>query len=300
MSRSKSSVLIATGMLAVAACGCGRDVAKSKTSAAVQKRSVPLRIVAYNVHLLPDVAAKVAGTRSEPGYRARTIAARLAQYDLIGICEAFDRDHTQTLVDAFQAGTSTEFAVAKSPERASRFLASGGLLLLSRFPIEETHTLTYTHASRFLSSGFKADGFAAKGALHARIRLDDDPHAGIDCFLTHLESRSKRARDSQIKELAGFIARHAREEYPVIVLGDFNVAADVPGENEKLDHKTPYQRLRAALTHNGRQLVDVGGTLQPASGGTSDPLAEDGGDRIDYIFVSDAKSTASGRIGACQ
>ncbi len=174
-------------------------------------------------------------------------------------------------------------------------MVGGGLLLLSRFPIEQTHTVTYRNASRFLSSGFKADGFAAKGALHARLRLGDDPSAVIDCFLTHLESRSDKARDGQIDELAEFIKQHAAPGRPMIVLGDFNVTADRLPDVSEGEEVSQYGRLRQKLPHDGGQLVDVWPALRDEHGGTSDALAEDGGRRIDYIFLSKpnaAKGTA--------
>jgi endonuclease/exonuclease/phosphatase family metal-dependent hydrolase len=209
---------------------------------------------------------------------------------------AFDRVHAQSLIDAFQAGDPNRFQVAKGPKRSGRRFVGSGLLLLSRYPIEESHTTTYKHSSRFLTSGFKADGFAAKGALHARIRIGDDPHALIDCFLTHLESRSKRARARQIKQLAEFITSHSTPHHPIVVMGDFNVVADAPDAVEQNKSKTPYQRLRSALAHNDRQLIDVGSLFPQSRGGTSDALAENGGERIDYVFVSDPQATDTSRL----
>ena len=268
----------------------------AQVSHVADRRTLPLHVVTYNIHLLPDIAAHVAGKRSEPKYRAQAIAEQLTEYDIIGICEAFDRKHTQTFLDEFHANSSTPFVVAKGPTRSGSHMIGGGLLLLSRFPIEETHTTTYSHASRFLTSGFKADGFAAKGALHARVRLGSDDSAVVDCFLTHLESQSKSAREKQIEELAEFITVHSTKDNPIMVMGDFNVTADDTVGPGNADSDTPYQRLCSALSHNGRELVDVGRVCQQGNGGTSDALGEDGGRRIDYIFVSDPKATLNTRF----
>jgi endonuclease/exonuclease/phosphatase family metal-dependent hydrolase len=296
ITRITRRAMMVGAVLVGSVCGCGGDVDSPETPEVEQSRSVSLRIVTYNAHLLPGAAAGVAGERGAAKYRAGAIAEQLVEYDLIGICEAFDRVHSQTLIDAFQAGDPDRFQVAKGPKRSGRRLVGGGLLLLSRYPIEESHTTTYKHSSRFLTSGFKADGFAAKGALHARIRIGDDPHAVIDCFLTHLESRSKRARARQIKQLAEFIELHSTPQYPIVVMGDFNVAADAPNAVEQNGNKTPYQRLRAAMAHNDRQLIDVGSMFPKSRGGTSDALAEDGGGRIDYVFVSDPQATDASRL----
>lgn len=137
--------------------------------------TVPMRIVSYNVHLLPDIAARLAGKRGESAYRAQAIGKQLAEFDLIGLSEAFDRDYTQALLRTLQSNPTIPFAIAHGPGRSGRHLIGSGLVLASRWPIEQTHTITYSQASRFLTDGFKADGFAAKGALHARIRIGNGP-----------------------------------------------------------------------------------------------------------------------------
>ena len=263
--------------------------------------SVPVNIVTYNVHLLPDVAAKIAGERSQSGYRARAIAEKLADYDVVGLCEAFDPNYSRTLLDGLQAESSDAFHVARGPERSGRALIHSGLVLLSRFEIEATHTITYRNASRFVTHGFRADGFAAKGALHARLRLDDptlsdESSMVIDCFLTHLESRSAQARQRQIEQLAGFIAEYSSPDNPLVVMGDFNVAADTASQAALLNGNSPYRQLRAKLLYNGRQLVDVWDELEETHGGTSNALAADGGRRLDYIFVSAPRRGDASRL----
>jgi endonuclease/exonuclease/phosphatase family metal-dependent hydrolase len=167
------------------------------------------------------------------------------------------------------------------------------LLLASRFPVEETHTITYTDASWFLDSGFKADGFAAKGALHARIRVSDKPRAVIDCFLTHLESRSREAREKQIVEFAVFVTKYANGTNPVVALGDFNVGANT-GERDADDSSIAHHEfLRTKLVHNGHRLVDAWENVGRGAPGTNDPLGTDAGRRIDYIFVSDLASATN-------
>ncbi|MCG8448669.1 MAG: endonuclease/exonuclease/phosphatase family protein, partial [Pirellulales bacterium] len=260
------------------------EESRTAANSFTQEQTVPVRMMAYNVHLLPEVAARIAGKRSASAYRAKAIAERLLDYDIVGISEAFDRKHTKTLLDTVKANSPTELAIARGPGRSGRHMIGGGLLLLSRWPIEETHAVTYSSASRFMTSGFKADGFAAKGALHARLRLGSDVDACLDCFLTHLESRSKKARGRQIEQLADFVEEHSSLKIPMVVLGDFNVAADNTDKS--------YQRLCQALSPAGRQLIDVG----KSAGGTSDALAEDGGRRIDYIFISPARVADSSRL----
>ncbi|MEM8944800.1 MAG: endonuclease/exonuclease/phosphatase family protein [Planctomycetota bacterium] len=245
-----------------------------------------LSAIAYNVHLLPDVALRIAGERGESRYRAERIGRQLAAYGLIGICEAFDGDHSRRLISSLQSHAEHELSIAYGPSRSGRHFIGSGLVLLSRWPIVERHTETYSHASRFVTSGFKADGFAAKGALHVRLRLGNQSGQQLDCFLTHLESRSSDARAKQIGQLAEFIARHASPQLPVLIMGDLNVAADPVGG---LGQRTEYQQMLTALSAHGRRYADLGAA---ASTGTSDAIATDGGRRIDYLLVSNPTEQA--------
>lgn len=161
--------------------------------------------------------------------------------------------------------------------------ANSGLLLLSRFVVEEQHTITYQAASGFATHGFRADSFAAKGAMHARLRLRDDPPLLLDCFITHLESRSAAARAAQLAQLADFLREHSDRHRPALLMGDLNVPADT-----SLPHVagSPYTELDAALARSGMKLEDVWLSAGQGPGGTSDPLSTNGGDRIDYIWLA--------------
>jgi endonuclease/exonuclease/phosphatase family metal-dependent hydrolase len=258
----------------------------ANASAALPRQSTTLRVIAFNTHLLPAVALAIAGHRSQGDYRSRAIGRRMTDFDIVGLCEVFDEASREQLIDAVRANSADSFAALWYPKPRGRGLTNSGLLLLSRLPIEEHHLLTYRHASRFLTDGFKAEGLAAKGAIHARLKFGDAAGESMDCFLTHLESRSSAARERQLEELARFIAEHAERNRPAILLGDLNVAADIPNREMAGAADSPYQRMLATLRTADLEFIDVWPTLQLEAGGTSDPLAEDGGRRIDYCFVS--------------
>lgn len=250
-------------------------------------RPVPseyLQAIAFNVHLLPSVALPFAGKRSDADYRARKIAEQLTTYDLIGLSEAFDAAHRQTLVDLLQSESSSGYHVAYGPGQSGSHLIGSGLVLCSRYPILETHEITYENASRILTHGFKADSFAAKGALHATILLD--PHTGrtMECFLTHLESQSESARRKQVREFSAFFAEHYHGTNPVIILGDFNIASE---ESTRSDSE--YHDLRSQLAQVlPTEIADTGQHLAAGPPGSSDALADDGGRRIDYLFAANS------------
>jgi endonuclease/exonuclease/phosphatase family metal-dependent hydrolase len=253
-----------------------------------------VNIVTYNVHLLPGIANGIAGQRSQTGYRASAIAQRLANFDILGLCEVFDRRSARRLLEGLQSRSGDAFHIARGPRRSGRSLVHSGLVLLSRFPIEDTHTVTFKSASRVVTHGIRADGLAAKGVLHCRLRLSEVD--SVDCFLTHLESISAKARARQIEQVAAFVNEHASPFNPVIVMGDFNVAADTEPYSDRRDGRSPYRRLRRKLTHNGLRLVDAWDELAMGHVGTSNALLADGGRRLDYIFFSQPDGDGSGRI----
>jgi endonuclease/exonuclease/phosphatase family metal-dependent hydrolase len=251
------------------------------------RECVPLSVLFLNTHLLPGVAQLVAGHRGQDDYRTQAIAARLIRYDVVGLCEVFETRRRDEIVRRVQEASGGAYSWVGSDGATGRSLIGGGLLLLTRLPIEgEPQVHAYSAASRVYNTGIKADGLAAKGVIHARLRAGPDAGDGVfvDCFLTHLESISAKARARQIEELAAFIAKQSRPEHPVILMGDLNVTADYPIAGETDD--TEYQSLVNTLQHAGQPLVDVWPALQAGRGGTSDALAREECRRIDYVLVS--------------
>lgn len=278
-SRSRISLVVVLAALGGMLAAVTRDRARS-----------PLRVavLTYNTHLLPRVGERFASRRGRGDYRARTIGRLVAPHDLVGLCEVFDPRYRQALIDSAQAEAVDAFHVVWTKKPPGVGFANSGLLLLSRFAIEENHAITYADASRFSTHGFRADAFAAKGAIHARLRLRAAPALRLDCFLTHLESRSASARAGQLRQLADFMHEHADPARPALLMGDLNVTA---GNGTDAEDDSPYARLTAELARSGIRLTDVGATRVEAGGGsgavgTSNPLSPDGGNRIDYIWVS--------------
>src|SRR5262249_38601731 len=144
-------------------------------------------------------------------------------------------------------GLGTEFHVLKPPADArSMFGIDSGLAVASRLPILEAHHAAYGNDSSILKYGVLADGFAAKGVLHARVgrRKDAPPAEWPDGFVTHLESKDRKAREEQYQKLAAFVRTHAAPDRPALILGDFNTRGN-PAQLK--DPAAPYHRLLAAL-----------------------------------------------------
>jgi endonuclease/exonuclease/phosphatase family metal-dependent hydrolase len=285
--REAVRAIVASGATALAA-----KPAPAQDVESADGDSAPLRVLFFNTHLLPGIAQTIAGHRGQDDYRVEAIAARLTRYDLVGLCEVFETRRRDAIIRHVQQASDSAYSWVASDGAAGRSLIGGGLLLLTRLPIEgEPQVRTYSAASRVYNTGIKADGLAAKGVIHARLRVGPSDGALVDCFLTHLESVSAKARARQIEELAAFIKQQSRPAHPVILMGDLNVTADYPVADGAED--SAYRLLVDSLQDNGQQLVDVWPALQAGRGGTSDALAGVECRRIDYIFVSRATSGAS-------
>jgi hypothetical protein len=198
------------GLLAAGSVISSRRLSSAETLVELPPIEPDLRVLVFNTHLLPAIAQTVAGHRGQDDFRTTAIGSAVAPYDLVGLCEVFESNRREEIIRAAQAAAGNAFHTAESPKTSGRHLIGGGLLLLSRLPIEgEPHHLAYRSASRFMTSGLKADGFAAKGVIHVRLLTTDSSRTLVDCFLTHLESVSAKARADQIAELAEFIAAHS-------------------------------------------------------------------------------------------
>ncbi|MCP4643730.1 MAG: hypothetical protein GY851_25010 [bacterium] len=128
-------------------------------------------------------------------------------------------------------------------------LVGSGLLIVSRYPIVETHFWRYTLGGKPLRVDH-GDWWAGKGVALARIELPDG--AGyLDFFDTHAHaSYGDRSYDpvrlSQMTELAAFVNEAATGTSPAIVVGDFNTRAG----------KEPYQRLVADADLDRLMVID--------------------------------------------
>src|SRR5262249_19740039 len=94
---------------------------------------------------------------------------------------------------------------------------------------------------------------------------------------------------TQYDELSRFISRHSSPSIPMLILGDLNTPG---GRSEISDPHSSYHHMLDAI---GRArpcapVVDAWTCLwgDRLGGGTSNPVAADGGNRIDYIFFSNS------------
>jgi len=261
----------------------------SPISFAGADESATVSIISYNVQFLPP-PANVANKRSDPEYRARRIAEEVSQFDIVGLQETFHVTHRDQIMDGIRVAWKQppNSVIAPKPDG---FATSGGTSLFTRRPILESNSTVYKHFSKPEKYGFRADGFAAKGAIHARIALSKEtPGRTVDLYVTHLEARDGDLRPLQFKELAAFIKETSDLNRPMILMGDLNTQGMTKFRD---DPNSQYSQLCAEL--NGARpnggVIDVWTELKADElGGTTEQESTEIGKRIDYIFVGNPKS----------
>lgn len=230
---------------------------------------VSVKVLSYNLNALPFGATLFAtGQGQYASQRLRAFARRIApesggspvpnrpetptrpdeeHFDVLALQEVFSTPalpwlcHQRMLVRMLeQRGFRW---VVSSPQPGirrvlfSRQWTDSGLLILSRYPIEESHWLEFTHR------GISLDAGAAKGALHARIRIGDRRVHVFNCHLqaTHTNAPKSGAhgavggdaaaayaaiRLEQLRELVSFVEEWSGSDtFPVLITGDFNIDA---------------------------------------------------------------------------
>ena len=199
--------------------------------------------------------------------------------------ETFEDKHRQQIIDQVATVWGDALQSLASP-KSPKQLFNGGCLLLTRFRIVESHSVVFKHFSKPEDYGYLADGFAAKGVIHARLALDPkNPERCIDVFVTHLEARADDMRLLQYQEFADFVEQHSAPEYPFLLLGDFNTQGMEANRN---DPDSAYSLFMKAMNQAAPEasLQDVWPLLwEEELGGTTDQESADIGKRIDYIML---------------
>ncbi|KAF2753584.1 DNase I-like protein [Pseudovirgaria hyperparasitica] len=106
----------------------------------------------------------------------------------------------------------------------------GGLVILSRWPIEESSMMRYPLNGR-PAAFYRGDWFVGKGVACARIRMGAGKRDIAEVFTTHLHAPYEREphdsyichRTAQAWEIAKLMRGAAERGHLVIALGDFNM-----------------------------------------------------------------------------
>lgn len=229
-----------------------------------------LQVMTYNVFLRPEPVSFGDETRC----RARRIGSWLAdsELDFVALTETFQPDDVRTLSSLSK--NRFPHQVLRQPQGGALGI-SGGLSLLSRWPIESTRTIRYDECS-----GTFSDCVAAKGALHAVVRVSQNERVNV--VATHLDAggsaSDRTARAAQIEQLRTFLDEVDQELGPTIVLGDFNIDA-LNGDGE-------YEEMMLALALAPSK-VDAPSTLNCSTSiWCHEPVPDE---QLDYVFTRTAE-----------
>jgi len=171
-------------------------------------------------------------------------------------------------------------------------------MILSKYPIVDTKEMVF-------DSGSHSDRFVTKGVLYAKIKVGA---SYVHVFNTHLQASYgyefdfsgnpySEIRKKQLKKLAEFVQSiTSKDNYPVLVTGDFNVnARAAPGDGTD---SREYTEMLTILQHPTYKIVDLlkdhnGGKHPITYGGNGVVRGEKpkvGGQRLDFILQLDRES----------
>lgn len=184
-------------------------------------RPVTLKIVTFNIWDL------YYGSTHRPvrmGFIGSTLAA--LEPDIVGFQEAFIAKDRQVILDILaEAGLPHAMYFPSG-------LVGSGLLVVSRYPIEEAFFHRYTEGGK-PHKVHHGDWWAGKGACVVRLKLPEGL-GFLDFFNTHAHAQYNSSeydgvRMSHMKELAAFINTATVKTAPAIAVGDYNVEPTEPG-----------------------------------------------------------------------
>lgn len=189
--------------------------------------SIEFKILFWNVWCFPKsmTDGKLSDTK-----RARLISRHIGNYDLVLLNEAW----TVGARDIFKK----VYPYYYSDNNKHGKIYGNGLLILSKYPIHNPKTITYTH-----SAGW--DWFSAKGAQYFQLQINNKNY---DFFLTHMQAGyselDQKARLYQSLQLSNFVNETLKgsSNKNVWLIGDFNMMPIAPIPDSGFRYKSVHCR----------------------------------------------------------
>lgn len=188
-------------------------------------RTAPFSVMCHNMGLMVAPASYL-GTDRKGAIDEIVFQIKRLSPDIVGLCEVFADGERENIFNRlkhiyphFQEGPD------------ERDLESdGGLLLLSKHPLLQSHAIIYRDCEG-------ADCFANKGVIHIRVNLHNSP-AAYDIFFTHTqniaEDGGREALYKQLTKMDSMIQQYADPSTPTIIMGDINIPAENPENYNEL------------------------------------------------------------------
>lgn len=224
--------------------------------------------------------------------RATAFLKHIPTYDIIGLQEVWSPRYQQLENFAKKEGLHVVgSAHATVTSMLGLRMFGGGLMIMSKYPIETTRELIF-------DKGVASDGFVRKGVLYAKVKVGS---SYVHVFNTHMQASYgyefvendpyALIRKKQIQQVSDFIAKIALDDHhPIIAMGDFNVNAIRHADQPATDSRE-YLEMIAALSRNG--IFDVLDLHKDFNDGTH-PVTNTGrgvigkqskgGQRLDFVF----------------
>jgi endonuclease/exonuclease/phosphatase family metal-dependent hydrolase len=235
-----------------------------------------IKLLSYNIFLRPPPVKN--NESDHKNDRLKEFAKVLKDYDVICLQEMFGflNKRKHKLINCANKSGFGYYAESPSPSFFSTYVADGGLLVLSRFPIvtSEFHTHPY---------GILSDSLAQKGWLYSKIQIRD---TALHLFSTHTQASyfgsdqiaSVITRGDQFLEGQKFIDQCLRKHNHkdkdiVLIVGDFNVDARKPYYPKKEVTKYPAFKRYPDL-NKGDQLNEYEAMVHILSDGKRDTIVD--------------------------
>jgi len=254
-----------------------------------------LSFLSYNLYCLPGLATAFSPTSCPmSSERSAAFLKHTLEYDVIGLQEVWDPNYKSI---ARFAKKNKLHVVGSSGPSTLRYLTlrifGGGLMIMSKHPIVERHEIIF-------DKGSHSDRFVAKGVLYAKLQVGS---SFIHVFNTHLQASYgyefdwsganpyTPIRNKQLKKLTSFIERlTSKDNYPIMVMGDFNVNARVAPDDGT--DSTEYIEMMQLLSSPSYEIVDLlrenhGGQHPITYGGNGvshGASSVGGGQRLDFML----------------
>jgi endonuclease/exonuclease/phosphatase family metal-dependent hydrolase len=236
---------------------------------------------------------------------ARTTAflEHIPNYDIIGLQEVWSPRYQQVETFAKSKGYhAVGSGHASLQSMVGLRLFGGGLMIVSKYPIETSRELIF-------DKGVASDGFVRKGILYAKVRVGS---SYLHVFNTHMQASYgyefaehdpySLIRKIQIQKMVDFIAKIALDDgHPIIFMGDFNVNA-IRHPDDPTDSKEYLEMVNALSCsglfsvidlhknyHNKHPVTNTGRGVEGKKEGK-------GGQRLDFVFEMRRNATRKDRV----
>lgn len=226
-----------------------------------RKENNNINILSYNVWaLMPGIASKIVSER------LNQLKDKLNGYDAIVFSELFDNSRREVFLNALKQ----EYPYQTKVVDKSGSIEDGGVIIVSRWPIEKEDQMTFTQCDA-------EDCLSAKGVIYAKINKGVNPY---HIFGTHTQAWSKEknqlTRAKQFEQMREFIDnQYINGNEPVIIAGDLNV--------DKIRYPQEYEQMLRTLI---AEEVPRSGGYPYTFDGAVNAWTNDKEENLDYVLYS--------------